>query len=757
MFMWADLPPEQPDVHVAFRGVVEVAKQTEVEFHTLAANWFVLWLNGVYLLEGPARYDVGFPEYEVNTVTLPPGRNVIAAQVHHYGVGTRILADIPGFFYCKVFAGGKELAVDWKATKLDGYVPQVRRINPQLGWIEWCDTRGNPAQWQQPDFVDSAWPAAVEVKPAIGELRPLRLGPVQQVVHELEPVAHGSLAENYGYDRDDPPYRFFVRTLDPQEIPPQGVWRRYDLGQVRLGRPKLTLDLPAGAVVEIAASEYLLHDRVTPYITLSLGTSCNLDHYVARGGVQEFFPLTPKGGRFVEVHVIAPPEQVKFLDETYVERTYFPETEGSFACSDPLLNRIWQTGVDTFRACTEDAVIDNPTRERGQWTGDVVSVGMDIAGAAHSDLRLLRRGLEQTAQSTREDGLIAAMAPGVPIYLGAYSAQWNTACWHYYTLTGDRSLLEELWPAAVKNMAAFENFWTPEGLDEAVAPSFIDWGYKRPPGSVDMPLNMHYLDAVRATAQWAALLGEADAAEKWQERDAVLTAIIEEWLSTLVSESGWETAGYHAAVLGLRLNLVPEDEVPAAIAFIKAHMLNCFPNNPDAPRLSDPSVSNPQIITPYFGHYAMPVLIEHGEMPFVLDQYRTCWGWALKQSPTWIEVFDTRWSHCHQWAGCPTWQLSRYLSGLRPRFDKGPRQFEWCLRPAGLEGATVTVPVAGGSPVSISWRCTDGVIDYRCETEAPITLAFPAGVLSDVARTLEISGGWSFRMESHAGADRNCG
>jgi hypothetical protein len=267
-----------------------------------------------------------------------------------------------------------------------------------------------------------------------------------------------------------------------------------------------------------------------------------------------------------------------------------------------------------------------------------------------------------------------------------------------------------------------------------------------------MPLNMHYLDAVRATAKWAALL-EKDEAEQWQSRDRELTGIIQAWLAPLLQDSGWESAGYHAAVLGLRLDLVPDAQVAPAVEFIKAHMLRCFPNNPDAPRLSDPAVSDPQMITPYFGHYAMPVLIEQGEMPFVLDQYRICWGWMLQQAPTWIEVFDTRWSHSHQWAGCPTWQLSRYLSGLHPRYDLGARHFEWRFSPGELHDAEVRVPLPDGSVVTVQWEREGDSIDLRCKTPAPIVVHFPPGSLGPEESVVEIDGEWEqpLRLTKDAG------
>src|SRR5258708_7316815 len=110
-------------------------------------------------------------------------------------------------------------------------------------------------------------------------------------------------------------------------------------------------------------------------------------------------------------------EKVRVISEEIVERTYHGEPEGKFSCPDPLLNRIWNVGVETHRACAEDSLEDNPTRERGQWAGDVVSVGMDVAASAYSDLRLCRRGLIQCAQSAREDGLVSGLCPGGGAYL----------------------------------------------------------------------------------------------------------------------------------------------------------------------------------------------------------------------------------------------------------------------------------------------------------------------------------------------------
>lgn len=714
------------DTHGAFRATFHLEAETTVELRTLGASWYVFWLDGIFFGEGPARYDRAFPEYEPREVKLPAGRHVLACQVHSYGLDTRILENIPPFIQATIHTAGYEIPLHWKCLQLQGYHSGVRRINPQLGWIEWCDTRQIPQGWNQPEFEDSGWQEPVRIDLGIGN--PIRL--TTALTHStslpMRVLAQGPLAEYFGYERDDISARFFLRDLECTSIPAQGVWRRYDLGRVRLGRPRLKLNLPPGALVEVSHSESLLHGRVAPYINLSAGASCNLDHFIARGGEQEFFPLTPKGGRFIEVHILSDPSRIQFLSEEFIDRGYHEEPAGSFECNEQLLNRIWLVGIDTFRACAEDAVIDNPTRERGQWTGDVVGVGMDIAASGYTDLRLLRRGLVQSAQSARADGLVAGMSPGGSIYLSTYALQWVTACVHYVELTGDRSLLEQLYPAALKNFQAFDKAESDVGLSDNLGWAFVDWGYARHEGPIDVAVNLHFLWGLQSMGRWCSLIGKNDERIRFEQKEHRIRTLLAEWLAdaSLTSPMAWKKVGFHCSVLALSLGLIEKEKAPPCVDAIKAHILDCFPNNPEAPRLSDPSVADRRIITPYFSHYAFPLLIERGEMDFVLDQYRTCWGWMLEEDrTTWVEVFDPRWSHCHQWSGCPTWQLSRYCLGLHPRFDLGSGHYQLGLRPGSLSSGQGKVPfIPTGGVIGVSWKWEHNSIRYRIHPPVPITL-----------------------------------
>ena len=743
--MWCpNVKADEADYHVAFRGSFELSMDAEVDARFIGCSWFVLWMDGAYLSEGPARFPLDHPEYQTVRVKLGAGKHVLAAQVHHEGVFTRMMENLPPFFQCAVGNGGEAVPVQWKCSRIGGYAQKLRRVNDQFGWVEWCDTRQVPADWKNVAYDDAPWAGPVPQDIALGELKPLGTAPVRQLPRTLTATDEGPLAEVYGYEKDNPSARFFLRNLACDKLPPQGEWRRYDLGRVRLGRPRFTLDLPAGAVIEFAYAESLSHGRVSPWITLSASDSCNLDHFVARGGVQEFFPLVPKGGRFMEVHVLAPPDQIRFLHEDYVERCYYDTPEGAFSSGDPLLDRIWLTGVETHRACAEDSLIDNPTRERGQWAGDVVAVGMDIAAAGYTDLRLCRRGLVQCAQCARKDGLISGLCPGGGAYLTTYAAQWVSACLHYWELTGDRALLEELFPFAERNFDAFRNALGKDGLKEELGWGFVDWGYVPNEGKSDMGVNLHYYAALRDMIRWCTALDKKDRTDEYIRQTREMKALLDAWFTTQ-RENGqllWDKVGYHRAVLGLRLGFFAGEEEKGCVAFIKRHMLNCFPNDPDAPRLSDPQAAQPRLITPYFAHYAMPELIKRGEADFVLDQYRKCWGWMLEEDrTTWIEVFDTRWSHCHQWAGCPTWQLTRYILGLTPRFDLGANCFEWTLHPGSLTQASGKVPIPGtdgGATMDVEWHDhPDGIRSFTLDSPIPVMLLVEG---TGETRRIEVSG-----------------
>ncbi len=711
---WPDIPK---DTYTAFRGSFHVSYSIDTDILLIGSSWFSVWLDGQHLCDGPARFPKTHPEYDKFDVSLDEGEHIVAVIVHNAGLSTRFLENMSPFLALSIYAGIEPIPIVWKCKRLEGYWTGKRRTIETLGWAEFCDTRKLPDGWLSPSFDFSSWIDPVLRNLDLGEFRPLSTGAVRNTKIDLVPIANGLTAEQFGYEYDDPPARFLFRELNPEAALADGVWRRYDLGRVRLGKPRFALDLPEGAVVEFGYCESMRLGRVAPYQSLG-GLSCYMDKFIARGGVQEFTPLVPKGLRYLEVHVRAEPSSIKFLEESFLDRGYHGEPEGSFQCDDVLLNNIWTMGVDTYRACAEDAILDCPTRERGQWTGDIVNGEMQAAACAYSDLRLVRRALQHSAWCARNDGLIAGLTPSEPGYLTTYAAQWMTGVMWHYQQTGDKKLLEEMLPYAKANVVAFVRSTGPDGFRNGLGWGFVDWGYKPNDGPVDIAVNMIVLGAVRSYLRWLTILDE-QAPDDVIELERILFNTSRGYLAC----RDWQEFGYHRSVLAMREGLIPSERIAPCIGAIKEHILNCFPNNPAAPRLSDPSVQSTQLITPYFANFAMPVLIENGEFDFVLDQYRTCWGWALNQGLTTTpEVFDLRWSHCHAWSAAPTWQLTKYALGLSPAFDEGLDCYRFSWHPSSLASASGLLPTPSGSPIQVQWERTGDAVRYSVRCARPITI-----------------------------------
>jgi alpha-L-rhamnosidase len=728
---WSSAAPVA-DSYALFRGRFDLAAPASVELRVVGAAWYRAWMDGRPLLEGPLRFALDRPEYQSVVLDLSAGEHVLAFHAHHIGVETRLLKDTPPFLWCEIHADGGQVPLQWRCFDLKSQAAQTRRINPQLGWIEWRDTRLEPEGWEQLGFDDAGWTEPSLNASALPDPVAAELAPVLTFPQSLKAVAEGPLAATFGYAADEPAYIFHARDRLCRDLPATGVWRRYDLGRVRLGRPSFRMDLPEGTIVEFALAEHLTEGRVSPYINLSAGASCNLDRFVARGGEQLFCPLTPKGGRFLEVHVVNARDGVRFLDEKFLERGYHAPTEAAFSCGDPLLETIWAVGVETYRACAEDALTDNPTRERGQWVGDVASVGMEIASVAYHDLRLCRRALVQSALCPREDGLVAGMSPGGCVYLPTYAFQWVVAAMNYFRHTGDHGVLAELWAAANRNMTAIRAFWREDGLHNVAGWNFVDWGYRAEDGPVDTACNLHYLWSLRCMAEWARAMGQD--ASVWDAQARELSTLLQTRIAERLVADGWGGVGYHCATLAIKLGLV--DDETGCLDFLEQHLINCFPNDPTAPRNDDPTGFNARLITPYFAHYVMPLFIERGRMEFVLGQFRKCWGEYMLAGgrTTWLEVFDPRWSHCHQWSGCPTWQLSRYLLGLHPRFDLGVAHFDFRLEPGSLPHASGRLPHPQGGWIEVSWHRHDAELRCRLSTLNPLHLRFPDGEIIFVER-----------------------
>lgn len=496
----------------------------------------------------------------------------------------------------------------------------------------------------------------------------------------------------------------------------------YDLGTEVLGRPRLRFDAPAGTRVDLGYCESLAPDGTAHLHQRYLVDMC--ERYIAREGPQSIHTFHPRGGRYLEVRFTPPsPDDLPRirLIEVELTRAQYPlsrvgESAGSFTCSDPQLNEIWELGPRTLQPCMEDAYLDCPMRERGLYVGDAL-VQFHSNLAAFGDTKLFRRSLELFWRSADQgdNGLVAGGCHGIPAGRHPdYSALMPWGMRAYHAASGDRDFLLHHRSRLVRLL---------EGLDgTTVAGSALVDGTHL---GVYIDTAVHDHDGVSATqnamtaaaflygAEVLQLIGDASEAERWRERyqrlraafhDAFYCPQTQAYLDRRRADKPDTAPSVHGNSLALLFGLASLDVHGGVVRLIRSKLLDNAPTGSEGPGLTHRTEFN---VSSYFSFYTLTAMTQHGDWPFVLDFVRKNWSIFLDAgSPTTWEYFGDHASLCHAWSTCPTHLLSRHALGVSFPFPGDLSRVRIDPDTRGLAFAEGVVPHPGGAgPIWVSWEC----------------------------------------------------
>lgn len=133
------------------------------------------------------------------------------------------------------------------------------------------------------------------------------------------------------------------------------------------------------------------------------------------------------------------------------------EQVGAFACSNQLVNRLYQNTLWSMKGNYLDLPTDCPTRERLGWTGDA-QIFFDTGAYLMDTSAFFRKWIRDMEDSQYKDGLLPAVLPyqGVEMMYKTtgQSVGWADAVYlipyRYYQRYGDRELLERCYPMMKK-------------------------------------------------------------------------------------------------------------------------------------------------------------------------------------------------------------------------------------------------------------------------------------------------------------------
>ncbi len=313
----------------------------------------------------------------------------------------------------------------WKVRKaawLPG--PQRDLEGDQVDYVENIDGRAIPVGWDEPGFDDSSWAPATVLGPA-GTAPWAHLVPVRTRITE-EPVtpvhvahlASGAIVADFGQ----------VFAAVPAVMFPNGT---------------------AGKVVHMRAGYLLGPDG---QVSTTHGTQhTDMSYtYIERGGTEAFHPMDYLGFRYFQVD---DPGAAQILALT--RHVVVPdEHAAAFTSSDPTVNAVWALGRHSALYTAQEQFIDTPTREKGPWLWDGYNESQ-TAMAAFGDQNETRKSLLEFAESQRRYWPHGGINKIYPTSLGAVQINEFTEIypewvWQYWMSTGDRALLEMVYPVLQK-------------------------------------------------------------------------------------------------------------------------------------------------------------------------------------------------------------------------------------------------------------------------------------------------------------------
>lgn len=747
-WIWHPPEPETHNFYLHARKTLEITDppQDALVFVT-ASSLYQLFVNGEFIGRGPNPADPSRYYYDRYDVTrhLRRGMNVVAALCYNYAPEPKGILNQNwgrGGFLLEMRGPGPDGEVllktdsSWRVLHAPAWKQDVP-LNCLLygDYKEVYDSRLEPEGWLESGFDDGDWsePAVLGRPPVepwtnlipreIPRLGGERVRPVN--VHwESASVTYPyrddwelgewntewNLAEGKPHSGKRPDRRELPARMEKthEDFAPSLI---LDFGRDVTGYLDVIVADSAGGTVDVLYGEDLWLTRV--------------DTFILKGGRQTLRPYNRRTFRYCKLLFRETPGPIAVEDVFLKMDTYPVERRGAFRCSDDLLNRIWEVGRYTMRLSMLDHFVDCPWRERTLYGGDMWAHNI-IAHYAFGDPRMNAKCLRQMAHIQYEEGALPPWGPyrGCGNFYPSWSAFWGLALLDHWDFTGDRELLEELWP----NLRSLLDWILGEadndlGLIGRPGPgadvrgrnehgaAFRAW-MRAPKERFTAWDNIPFHRLLEQARRVARATGRPEEANRYAEgasrmADGIRDRFINPTTGLCVSRGSDEKPGQYNTGLAMWAGLVEEGRGRVA-----------------AEQMFAPGVK--AVGAPFGALFVTEGLFRYGAADRALDFIRRYWGEMLRRGagtfwdnfsldwPTGV-VADRNTSRCHGWSAGPTHSLPAHVLGVRPR-EPGFASFTVEPQPGDLSWAEGAVPCPAGD-ISVAWRRSEE--EFRLEVTVP--------------------------------------
>ncbi len=436
------------NLHVLVRGRVKLPDGPCI-LRLTADDSYQAWLDGAWLGQGfglayLSRYP--YQEYEIaggRTVTL-------ALHLYYQGKITRSCTSGDGRFgLWAVFCQGKQVAAvcdeSWRYRISNAYSGETVGYDTQF--LENFDSRLWEEEWKEPGYDDSDWECLTEAKWADYHLVRQETQPLER--HRAEPVSCRPVPGGVLYDF--------------------GRERTGCFHAVARGRDGQRLILRYGEELDAAGR-----------VRFEMRCNCRYEEqWTLREGSNVLHPWEYKAFRYVEVLGESEECPEDILTDCHVMERHYPMEERlcGLDCETDELGRIFEMCKNTVRCGTQEAFLDCPSREKGQYLGDaIITARSQVWLTGKTDM--LRKCIRDFEESARVTPGLLAVAPGSFMQeIADFSLLFGALVLTDYDFTGDKDFLRECYPVLAGVTDFYGQYRRADGLLENVAHAWnlVDW------------------------------------------------------------------------------------------------------------------------------------------------------------------------------------------------------------------------------------------------------------------------------------------
>ena len=651
--------------HVLVRGRVELPPG-DYTLRISADDYYHAWLNGAWLGQGPApAYHDG---YYYQEYPLAGGQAVtLALHLYYQGLVNRVWNSGDGRFgvWAEFVRDGRVTARcdgSWRYQICSACSGDTVGYDTQF--LENFDSRRWPEGWERPGFDDSGWG---------------RLVPAVWADYRLSRQPTANL------------WRGRAEAVERRPVP-GGVL--LDFGRERVGTLHAAAKGRAGQRLTLRFGEEL---DETGRVRFDMRCNCRYEEsWTLVDGVSTLHQYDYKAFRYAEVLGLdGGPE----LTECWVWERHYPMDDGlcTLSCKRDELGDIFTICKNAVRCGSQEAYLDCPTREKGQYLGDaIITARSQVWLTGKTDL--LRKCIRDFMASGRVTPSLMAVAPGSLMQeIADFSLLFPLLPMTDYQFTGDKEFLRECYPTVAGITDCFARYQRPDGLLENVAHGWnlVDWPENLRDG-YDFPLTRPVVGEGCHNVINALWYG----ANVLQEGMAGLLGLPAPRRSVRIEES-FQTAFYRP-----EQNLFADSEVSAHCS-LHANLYAAFfgLTPPEGVMAYEKLLLTPGrvcgVLPMYFALRGLGRLGRYDALYRLLtrdDEY----GWRnmlAEGATTCFEAWgkDQKWntSLCHPWASGAIPLIIEELAGLRPDPD-APEGFRFEPHlPEKLNDFTLQAPLRG--------------------------------------------------------------